>query len=81
MNQSKKNKKPREPELFEHSYIDGSTKENKHPPYIYLLLIAFVVFTIIWKGFVAQPQPEDGVSQDQRIVTEREVAKPDDMVK
>jgi len=80
MNQSKKNKKPHEPELFEHSYIDGSAEENKHPPYIYLLLIAFVIFTVIWKGFV-KVEPEEGVSQDPRVVTEREVAQPKDMVK
>ncbi len=73
-----KKRKPHEPELLDHSYLDDGT--SKSSPYIYLFFIVFVLLSFVWKGFVRVDPVDEGV-QEPRSISQKEVARPKDMLK
>ena len=66
-----KKKQNKEPALYEESYMPEA---KKRPPYIYLFFIAFVLFTIIWKGVMRQNSAGGNNVQESPTISEREIA-------
>ncbi len=73
-----KKKKSKEPKLFEESYLPN---DSARPPYIYLFLIAFVIFTVIWKGFIVNSAPEQSIQEPRSNISPKEISIPIDITK
>ena len=79
VDQPKKKKKSHEPELLEHSYLEGSSNNGKGTPYIFLLMVVFVILSFIWKGFVSESPQAEG--KDVPTISRSDIAKSKDMMR
>ncbi len=74
-----KQEKAQEPELLEHSYMEEEGDSATRPPYIFLALIAFVLFSFIWKGFMSSGSRDE--EKDVLPISKSQVAEHEDMMK
>ena len=71
----------KDPELFEKSYLEEDAQAGRRPPYIYIVIIVFVILSFFWKIFMSEEVHKNAPGVDVPEVSRSQVAKPEDMMK
>ncbi|MFP4097313.1 MAG: hypothetical protein ACLFP8_07000 [Alphaproteobacteria bacterium] len=74
----KKQKKQKEPELFEKSYMAEQGENAKRPPYIYIAIIVLFLLLVLVKNIMGN---QDEEQTDTTTLPRSFVARSDDMAK